>query len=120
MTHRRPAVALVMLTVLVAGCGDGERIASDRQLPAVVFEVDPDPDPKVVAWAGCLDQVTTCIDGGGTVRGCTTAEACGQDCVSALDRALVGAEGLEAELDAFESVFINPGAVCRAAEPDRR
>jgi len=112
-------MVLTALTVLV-GCSEPTPHASDRDLAGLMLEVDPDPDPKVVAWAGCLDQVKNCVEGGGKVRACTTAEACGPACVAALDRALVGAAGVEAELDAFESVFVTPGAVCRASEADRR
>jgi|GEM_PF-6229896 len=111
----------MVLTALMAlsGCGEPESHASDRDLPGLLLEPDPAPDPAVVAWAGCLDAVTGCIEAGGNVRTCTTTEACGAACVTALDRALVGADGVEAELDAFESVFVTPGAVCRPAESDR-
>lgn len=117
MDLRRSFVALALQSVLMAGgCGQGEPPSNDRNLPTRVLRVDPDPDPAVMAWAGCLDTVTRCIEGGGEVRGCATATACGAGCVTALDRALQGATTREAELDAFESVFISPGAVCRPAE----
>ena len=107
----------VVLTVLaIAGCGD-DRVQSDHMsLPGEVFRVNPDPDPEVMAWAGCLDAVTQCLEGGGTVRICTTAASCGPRCVTALEQALEGASGQEAELDAFETVFVAPGAVCRPVE----
>ncbi len=111
-------MVLTALMVLL-GCSEPTPHASDRDLAGLLLEVDPDPDPKVVAWAGCLDRVKNCVDGGGKVRACTTAEACGPSCLAALDRALAGADDLEAELDAFESVFVTPGAVCRPSEPGR-
>ena len=114
------AGAVLMALIPVLGCSEPDRRSSDRDLPGIVFEVDPDPDPRIVAWAGCLDTVTSCMEGGGTVRTCTTAEACGAHCVAALDRALDGAAGIEAELDAFESVFVTPGGLCRVSEADRQ
>ncbi len=117
MGHHRSFAALVLLAVIaLGGCGESERPLNDRSLPGQILEVDPDPDPKVMAWAGCLDTVTQCVEAGGEVRTCTTVTACGADCVTALDRALAGANGREAELDAFESVFVAPGAVCRPVE----
>lgn len=117
MTLFRPSDWLLLFALLgAAGCGEADRPANDRSLSRQVLQVNPAPDPRVMAWAGCLDTVTQCMESGGQVRTCTTAGACGADCVTALDRALVGASGPEAELDAFESVFIDPGAVCRPVE----
>lgn len=117
MAHRRTAVALALLVPLLAGgCGDDKAQPDHMSLPGEVLRVNPDPDPKVMAWAGCLDAVTQCLETGGTVRTCTTAASCGPRCVAALDRALEGASGREAELDAFEKVFVAPGAVCRPVE----
>ena len=117
MTLFRPGAWFTGFALLVvAGCGEQDRATNDRSLSRQVLQVNPAPDPRVMAWAGCLDSVTQCMEAGGQVRTCTTVKACGADCVTALDRALVGASGLEAELDAFESVFINSGAVCRPVE----
>lgn len=117
MSRRRSIAALVLLALLAAaGCGQRDQPSNDRSLPGQVLQVNPDPDPRVMAWAGCLDTVTRCVEAGGQVRVCTTVTACGADCVTALDRALAGTSGREAELDAFESVFVAPGAVCRPVE----
>ncbi len=114
MRHWRVPVALAVLAI--AGCGD-DRVQPDHMsLPGEVFQVNPDPDPEVMSWAGCLDAVTQCLEGGGTVRTCTTEASCRPQCVAALERALEGASGREAELDAFESVFVVPDAVCRPVE----
>lgn len=108
-------IPVVLAVLAIAGCED--KVQSDHMsLPGEVFRVNPDPDPEVMAWAGCLDAVTQCLEGGGSVRSCTTATSCGAGCVTALERALEGASGREAELDAFESVFVAPGAVCRPVE----
>lgn len=112
-------MVMTALMVLI-GCSEPDRHSSDRELPGLMLEVDPDPDPKVVAWAGCLDQVKNCVESGGKVRACTTAEVCGPTCVAALDRALVDVDSVEAELDAFESVFVTPGAVCRPEAGSRQ
>ena len=105
---------MAFAVMLLAACGQPEP-KGHGDLPAIMLERDPSPDPALVAWASCLQTVTACLDGGGEIRRCTTAEACGAQCVSALDGALNGAVGREAELDAFERVFVNPGAVCRPA-----
>jgi hypothetical protein len=117
MPYRRPVAALGLLVGLIAaGCGDDKAQPDHMSLPGEVLRVNPDPDPRVMAWAGCLDAVTQCLETGGAVRTCTTAASCGPRCVTALDRALEGASGREAELDAFEEVFVAPGAVCRPVE----
>jgi hypothetical protein len=116
MRLRLSVVGLALLAALSAsGCGDGDKPRKDSDLPGAVLKIDRNPDPEVLAWAGCLETVTQCLEAGGQVKACTTAKACGADCVSALDRALVGATGRDAELDAFETVFIAQGAACRPA-----
>lgn len=121
MSRRRlDAVVLIGLALLAcAACKPSEPPGTDRSLTAAMLEVDPSPDPALVAWGGCLDAVTQCLEGGGEIRQCASAERCGADCAAALDRALVGASGREAQLDAFESVFINPDAVCRPKSRSR-
>ncbi|HRD45634.1 MAG TPA: hypothetical protein PLF78_04030 [Caulobacter sp.] len=103
---------MVLAVMLLAACGQPEP-KGHGDLPAMMLERDPSPDPALVAWANCLQTVTTCLDGGGEVRRCATAEACGANCVASLKGALTDARGRAEELDAFERVFINPGAVCR-------
>jgi len=114
MKHWPFPFALALL--VIAGCGDDKVQPDHINLPGEVFRVNPDPDPAVMAWAGCLDAVTQCIESGGTVRTCATATSCGPHCVAALEQALEGASGREAELDAFETVFVAAGAVCRPVE----
>jgi len=108
-----PVLVLAILALLL-GCGKPQP-PGHGDLPAMVLERDPDPDPAVLAWAGCIQKVTGCLQSGGEIRACTTIEACGERCVGALGQALGGAVGREAELDAFERVFIRPGAICRPA-----
>lgn len=114
------AAAFLLLTVLAAlpasGCGDGKKAVGHSDISARVLKIDPNPDPAVVKWAGCLDTVTSCVQAGGDVGACATAEACEARCVEALQTALKGASGREAQLDAFETVFIRPGAVCRPGD----
>lgn len=119
MNHRAILLALAA-ALLVAGCGAPERPPGHASLPAIALERDPNPDPAVVAWAGCLETVAACLEGGGQVRRCATVKACGSRCVNALNIALAGKSGREAELAAFESVFVNRGAVCRPPERPRK
>ncbi|MBX3479362.1 MAG: hypothetical protein KF842_03110 [Caulobacter sp.] len=114
MKRRAAVLLLTALTGLAAsGCGDGKKAVGHQDITAQVIQVDPNPDPAVVRWAGCLETVTRCVEAGGEVGACATPEACEPRCVTALNTALEGVSGREARLDAFETVFIRPGAVCR-------
>lgn len=114
-----PVLVLAILALLL-GCGKPQP-PGHGDLSALVIERDPNPDPALIAWAGCIQTVTGCLQSGGEIRACATIQACGERCVGVLGQALDGAVGREAQLDAFERVFIRPGATCRppAAAPTR-
>lgn len=114
-------VAVLVLSIFgsgIAACEDRPR--NDRSLPSVMLEKDPDPDPEVIAWAQCLDAVTVCLDRGGELKTCASATACRAECVAELDRRLDPRADRAAQLDAFEAVFITPGAVCRPEAGSRQ
>lgn len=104
--------------VLLSACGRPEPMAGHGEMASLVFETNPDPDPEVMAWAGCLDTVMNCMDGGGELQACVTVDACGADCVGALAAQLAGVDDIEARLDVFESVFVSEDAVCRPPDPE--
>lgn len=122
--HQSSAMAAVLaLSILGSGltaCGDRDRPPNDRSLASAMLEVNPDPDPEVIAWARCLDAVTACLDRGGELKTCASPAVCRPECVAELDRRLDVQADQEAQLDAFEAVFIAPGATCRPEARSRR
>jgi len=74
--------------------------------------VNPDVDDPIAQWGDCIESFTVCIDNGMDARSCSEGSVCPDECRAEYEGRLVGLSGLEAELRAFQAVYVDEGAPC--------
>lgn len=98
-------------------CVEVHRLAQGGHLGGaqiVVVEV-PGLDDAVSQWQRCVFSVMGCTEGGGAFAGCVAAADCPSPCKSAFAGKAAG-KTLDEQLTAFEAVFVDEDAPCRASD----
>ena len=74
--------------------------------------VNPDIDDPIAQWGDCIESFTVCIDNGMDAQSCSEGSVCPEECRVEYEERLVGLSDLEAQLLAFQAVYIDEGARC--------
>jgi len=85
---------------------------------AVEFQYNPKVDDAVAQWSDCIADVIACIDSDKALPNCVDTARCPTPCKTRFTEAATGAADTEAQLDAFEAVFIDESADCRPSSED--
>jgi hypothetical protein len=74
--------------------------------------VNPNVDDPVAQWGDCIDSFRLCIEKGTDARACSERSDCPESCRADYQDRIDGVNELEAQLEAFQAVFIDVGAPC--------
>ena len=80
------------------------------QIPLVY---NPAVDDPVAQWGDCVASVIQCVETDQAPASCIRNSACPANCLAALEQQVPDDANEQAALDAFEALFIRPGASCR-------